>query len=364
MSETTIHLHPTMFGEKERVLIESGPLSASVFCFESGVCGVRMGNGAGELVLLPFQGQQVWSASFGGRNLTMKSMFDQPRPTRTYLETYGAFLIHCGFMSMGVPNSAAGDTHPLHGELPNAPYTAAHLVLGEDEKGNYIGLGGRYQHTVAFSTNYAAEPLVKLYAGASSFTATMRITNLKRTPMDYLYMAHANFRPVDNGHLIFTAPSDVDHVRVRTAIPSHVKPTPEYLAFLDALQADPAQHEILRPDMAFDPEMVFYLDYMADADGWAYTLQQHPDGSADFIAHRPAQLGHGVRWISRTPDQDALGMVLPATAEPEGLAAEKAKGNIKSLAGGETFVAELELGVLDGADAVKMAGKIAGVLNR
>ena len=364
MSDTTIHLHPTMFDDKERKLVEHGPLSASVFRYESGVCGVRIGNGTGELVLLPFQGQQVWSASFGGRNLTMKSMFDQPRPTRTYLETYGAFLIHCGFMSMGVPNSAAGDTHPLHGELPNAPYTAAHLVLGEDERGQYIGLGGRYQHTVAFSTNYVAEPLVKLYAGASRFSARMAITNLKRTPMDYLYMAHANFRPVDNGHLLFTAPSDAAHVRVRTAIPSHVKPTPDYMAFLNALQADPAQHEVLKPGMAFDPEMVFYLDYMADDAGWAYTMQQHPDGSADFIAHRPAQLGHGVRWISRTPDQDALGMVLPATAQPEGLAAETAKGNLKTLAGGETFVAELELGVLDGAEAEKMAGKIADVLNR
>ncbi len=359
MGETTIHLHPAMFGEKERTLVEHGPFSASTFRSESGVCGLRMGNGAGELVMLPFQGQQIWSASFGGRNLTMKSMFDQPWPNRPYLETYGAFLIHCGFLSMGVPNPAAGDTHPLHGELPNASYSAAYLALGEDHRGQYLSLGGRYRHTVAFSANYEAEPVVTLYAGESRFTVDMAITNLKQTPMDYMYMAHANFRPVDNGRLICTAPSDPAHVRVRTAIPSHVKPTPEYLAFLDALQADPAQHEVLKPGMAFDPEMVFYLDYVADSDGWAHTMQQHPDGSADYIAHRPAQLGHGVRWISRTPDQDALGMVLPATAEPEGYAAEKAKGNLKTLAGGETFVAELVLGLLTDEETQAMAQKIA-----
>ena len=66
-----------------------------------------------------------------------------------------------------------------------------------------------------------------------------------------------------------------------------------------------------------------------------------------------------MRWISRTPDQDALGMVLPATAEPEGYAAEKAKGNLKTLAGGETFVAELALGVLAAGEAQAMAQKIA-----
>ena len=361
-SDTLIALHPWYFTQKEYTLIEHCGLRASIFRFDSGVSAVRMGNAQGELVMLPFQGQQIWSASFGGRNLTMKSMFDQPRPTRTYLETYGAFLLHCGFLSMGVPDPGAGDTHPLHGELPNAPYSTAYLVLGQDEREEYMGLGGRYQHTVAFTADYVAEPLVKLYAGSSRFSARMAITNLKRTPMDYLYMAHVNFRPVDHGRLVCSAPSDAEHVRVRTKIPSHVAPTPAYLAFLAALQADPAQHEVLKPGMAFDPEMVFYLDYRADRDGWAHTMQIHPDGSADHIAHRPAQLDHGVRWICRTPDQDALGMILPATAEPEGYAAEKAKGNLKSLTGGATFVADLEMGLLNATEAQAMARHIAGVV--
>ena len=71
---------------------------------------MRLSNGEGELIILPFQGQQIWSANFGGRDLTMRSMFDQPRATRNYLETYGGFLLHCGFTAMGVP--AEGDTHP------------------------------------------------------------------------------------------------------------------------------------------------------------------------------------------------------------------------------------------------------------
>lgn len=362
MNETTIHLQPDMFGEKERVLAEHGPMTASAFRYESGVCGLRIANGAGELILLPFQGQQIWSAEFGGRNLTMKSMFDQPRATRNYLETYGAFLLHCGFMSMGVPDPSAGDTHPLHGELPNAPYSKAHLLVGEDEDGAYMALGGGYQHTVAFTANYLAEPLVKLYAGASRFSVHMQVTNLRKTPMEYMYMAHVNFRPVDNSHLIYSAPSDAEHVRVRTAIPTHVKPTPEYLAFLDELQVNPEQHEVLDPALAFDPEVVFYMQYKADGDGWAYTMQRHPDGAADFVAHRPAQLDHGVRWICRTPDQDALGMILPATAEPEGYAAEKAKGNVKVLAGGDVFTADLEIGALDTGEAAQMANHIEEIL--
>ena len=111
--DTTIHISPQCFGEREKTWVEHGTLSASTFRFGSGVSGLRLKNELGELVLLPFQGQQIWSAQFGGRDLTMKSMFPEPRATREYLETYGGFLLHCGAAAMGVPTEQ--DNHPLHG---------------------------------------------------------------------------------------------------------------------------------------------------------------------------------------------------------------------------------------------------------
>jgi hypothetical protein len=360
METTYIRLTPAMFGDKELALASHGELTANTFRFESGVCALRLRNSVGELVLLPFQGQQVWSANFGGRELAMKSMFEQPRPTRVYLDSYGAFLIHCGITAMGVPGES--DSHPLHGELPNAPYNEALVVIGEDEHGLFVGLHGHYQHTVAFAHNYMAMPLVKLYAGESLFSTRMEVKNLKQTPMELMYMAHVNFRPVDNGELIYSAPSDAAHVRVRTSIPSHIKPGPGFKEFIDALARHPEQHHVLKPGLAFDPEIVFYIDYNADAEGWAHAMQRHPDGSADYIRHKPAQLDHGVRWISRTPDQDCLGIVLPATAEPEGYSAEKAKGNIKTLAAGETWAAEMWMGYLSPEERAAMEQQIDELL--
>jgi hypothetical protein len=360
MNTTIFHLSPDFFATRERPLIESGSLSASTFLYDSGVAGLRLRNDQGELVMLPFQGQQIWSATFGGRNLTMKSMFDQPRRTLDYLSTYGGFLLHCGATAMGVPMGE--DTHPLHGELPNAPYQKAWIVLGEDEGGQYIGLGGEYRHTVAFSFNYVAQPLVKLYAGASRCWIGITVTNLKKTPMEFMYMAHVNFRPVDNGRLVYTAPATPETARVRKSIPSHVHPTPDYLEFLQELQRHPAKHNTLSPDLPFDPEVVFTFDYQADDDGWAHSMQVYPDGSADYIRHRPAELDKGVRWISRTPDQDALGLVLPATAEPEGYHAEKAKGNIKSIPGGGSYSCMMEAGWLSPGEAEAMEERINGIL--
>lgn len=357
---TIIHLSPEFFAANERTLVETSSLSASTFTYPSGVAALRLTNDQGELILLPFQGQQIWSATFGGRNITMKSMFDYPNATQNYLDTYGAFLIHCGATAMGVPMGE--DTHPLHGELPNAPYQKAWIVVGEDEGGEYIALGGEYKHTVAFSFNYVAQPLVKLYAGSDRCSIKMTVTNLKQTPMEFMYMAHANFRPVDNGRLVYSAPCTPETAHLRKSIPSHVRPTPEYLAFLKELEQDPAKHNVLRPELAFDPEVVINFDYQADAEGWAHTMQVHPDGTADYIRHKPAQLDKGVRWICRTPDQDALGMVLPATAEPEGYHAEKEKGNIKVVEGGDSYVCEMEVGVLSIDEAETMAQKIAQIL--
>lgn len=357
--ESITHLFSEYFTVAERPFFQRGELSASLFRYPSGVPAIRLRNQRGELIMLPFQGQQIWSATFDGRNITMKSMFDQPRPTQNYLETYGGFLIHCGATAMGVP--MGDDDHPVHGELPNAPYQQAWLVYGQDERGEYIGLGGEYRHTVAFSHNYNAHPLVKLYAGEARCNISINVTNLKRTPMEFMYLAHVNYRPVDMGRLVYSAHTTPDHVRVRKSIPDHVRPGPGYREFMEELEHHPERHNVLRPELSFDPEIVFTIDYLADQAGWAHTLQLYPDGSADYFAHRPAQLDKGVRWICRTPDQDALGMC-PATAEPEGYHAEKAKGNIKVIPAGGSYYIEMEAGVLTADEAAAMEKQIEAIV--
>jgi hypothetical protein len=206
--------------------------------------------------------------------------------------------------------------------------------------------------------------LVRLYAGSTLFRVELTVTNLKHSEMELMYLAHANFRPVDNGRLVYSALCDPQHVRVRRSIPSHIRPPAGYLEFLEELALHPEKHHLLSPDLRFDPEVVFFIDYLADEEGWAHSMQLHPDGSADYIAHRPDQLDKGIRWISRTADQDALGIVLPATAEPEGYLAEKAKGNLKIIPPLGEFHCEMVMGVLSPREAEQMAEKIAGIVSK
>lgn len=359
-SESRIDLYPGLFTENEKPFLHAGPLAASVFQYSTGVCAVRLRNELGALILLPFQGQQIWSAEFGQRNLTMRSVFAEPRPNQTYLGTYGAFFLHCGFTAMGAPGK--NDTHPLHGELPNAVYPHAHLVVGSDSRGSYIGLGGKYQHTAALNYNYLAEPLVKLYAGSALFNVAMQVTNLRGVELEYMYMAHINFRPVDNGRLVYTAPCTPETVRVRTDIPTHIKVPAGYREFVEDMARNPAKHNVLQPGMPFNPELVLMLAYIADEAGWAHSMQILPDGAADYVAHRPDQLDKVVRWIARPDDHDALGLALPATAGPEGYTAEKSQGNVKVLAAHGEWRADIEIGALSSVEARLTEGKIGKIL--
>ena len=112
---------------------------------------------------------------------------------------------------------------------------------------------GEYEHTVAFNDHYVARPEVRLYAGSSRLPHLDRDLQLKKTPMNLMYLAHINFRPVDYGRLVYSAPCTPEHARVRRSIPSHVHPPAGYAEFLDELAAHPERHNVLAPGAGLRP---------------------------------------------------------------------------------------------------------------
>lgn len=142
----------------------------------------------------------------------MKSMFDGAHPTCVYLDTYGAFF---SSIAASPPWAYRGcHTHPLHGELPNAPYAEAWVVTGEDEDGEFIWVTATISILWPLRTiTWQRQPSSSIPAPRSSLRG-WRSKNLKRTPMELMYMAHVNFRPVDDGRLVYSAPSDAADVRV------------------------------------------------------------------------------------------------------------------------------------------------------
>ena len=350
---TRIDLDAAVFERDERLLVRHGALEVRTFRYGSGVVALRVVNGAGEAVVLPYHGQQIWDAHYHGRRLTMGSMFAEPRAEWDFRSNYGGFLVHCGANTMGTPGP--DDMHLPHGELPNAPMEAAWLELGEDADGAYVMVAGRHEELVAFTLGYRFEPRLQFREASGRIGLEVAVTNLRQQPMELMYLAHVNFRPVDGARLVDATPDRPEQFRVRTDFTG----SDAGRALLRSFAEAPARHREIVAGRRLDPQLLAAMDAVAGTDGWAHALQVLPDGAADFISFRPAELDHALRWMVRNGDEEALGIVLPATAEADGRLAEIAKGNMKSLAASETFRCTLAFGALTEGEATEMAARVA-----
>jgi hypothetical protein len=357
MSESAeIDLGAVRFEAAPAVLLRSSGMEARVFRYSTGVEAVTITTRNGEVTILPFKGQQVWRAHFRGRPLTMVSMFDEPQPTTDYLGTYGAFLIHCGISAMG--GAGPGDSHPLHGEMPNARFQKAKLIAGADADGPFLTLAGDCEQALAFTYHYRFHAELTLRPDKTHVDVAVDVQNLRPVPLELMYLAHVNFRPVDDGVLMDTVADDRSGLAMRRDLTAGLTISEAHRTLVESWIDNPAQHRRIVADRRIDPEAVLFLDCTADAEGWAHGMQRHPSGEADFISYRAAELPFAVRWMSRTGDQDALGLILPATAEVDGYKVEKAKGRLVNVAANASHGFRYRWGALEPSAARTLAEHI------
>ena len=342
MTEASFALRREMFGDKPREIARFGGLSAEAFRYGTGVEGLRLVHPRGEAVVLPFLGQMLWSAAFDGVALEMKSMFAEPRPVATIIETYGCLAYHSGLLRNGVPG--VGDTHALHGEAPCAPMQSAGIVCGEDSRGRYMAVTGVYEYAMGFGAHYLSAPRIVLREGETALDMSMEVRNLSQAPMDLMYMCHVNFAFAEGARLVQPIPFTPRHVVARTAVPGHVTPTEAWRAALADVAANPLRLERLDEPALYDPEFVFYLkDAPVGADGRVRYAMLRREGDAFAIRWDPKTMPHTVRWVLVNSDQSVAAFAMPATCEPEGYSAEKRKGHVRVLKGGERAKFETEI---------------------
>lgn len=145
-------------------------------------------------------------------------------------------------------------------------------------------------------------------------------------------MCHLNPLFVEGAKIFQPTGWTPGQVLTRTSIPAHVCPTDTWKNFLQEVADNPARMQILDEQEKYTPEFVFFLRNLAtDEAGNSHFLMQLPQGGGCYCRFRPDEFDHTVRWILAGEDQQVAAFALPATCEPEGYTAEKAKGNIKIL---------------------------------
>lgn len=356
--KTKINLSKDFFTEKEKTLLENESFNVTLFKYSTGIEAVKLSNSKGYVTLLPFVGQQIWDMEFLGHNMVMKTIYDEPEVCyKNYGESYGCFLMHCGLSAIGNPTSE--DTHLPHGELPIAKYKEAYILEGEDEKGKYIALSGKYTHKRAYEYNYEFSPECRLYEDASVIEMTISFKNNKEFPLEYFYLCHINYLPVDGAELIYNAKKEniKAHHEVPDEYPKEIADKTN--AYLKKLDENPyVMNKIDKNTQSYSPEIVFTCKYEKDENGDAHTMQLLPDGYSCYVSHKPDELPLGIRWISRTEDEDALGMVLPATAEHLGYNYCKEKGYERYLNKGESITYHITTGILSPEESNEIKNKV------
>ncbi|MBA4491047.1 DUF4432 family protein [Paracoccus sp. S1E-3] len=354
---TAINLYRDQFTEARRPVLHHGQIGVDIWRSPTGVEMLRMRNPRGQVTILPFMGQMLWDASFDGLNLGMSSQFDNPRPAATIIGTYGCLGYHAGLLANGVPGP--DDSHQVHGEFPTCRMDQAMLFTGEDDNGRWVELWGRCNYVEGFGPHYDAEPTVRIHEGGTMIDWGMRVWNRSAFPMPLQYMAHLNPAFLPGATIHQPAPFTPDRTQVRRAVPRHVTPTPDYLAFLDQLAADPGLMRVLDRD-EYQPEQVFYIrDPGTDGDGVAHLMLRRPEGDGIALGYRPDRLPKLVRWIMANGDSKVAGFALPATSEPEGRTAELAKGNVIELAPGAEARFSVRFGYVTADEAEELAQVIA-----
>jgi len=344
-----LHLRKEFFTDIKKDYITYGNFNIKIFRYPSGVEALEIENEKCSFVFIPFKGQQIWHFKVDGKEISMKTTIKEPQNTMTYLENYGGFLYHCGVISFGAPDAI----HPHHGEIPNAIYDSAYIVCDEDENGKYICLGGELNHDTAFIRKYRFSPEIKLYENSSLFKINIKLENMRQYPMEYMYLCHINFRPIDGAKLIYSAKQDAEHIKIYRTDGSK-----ELCEYFDRLEKDiTIMNDVGAKGQCYDPEICFRIKYEADKNGRAHTLQ-YTDNGACYVSHPANILTNGVRWISRTANENSMGMVLPATAEHTGYENAKNSGQLKVLGANETLEFYIEAGYLDKSVADEVKEKI------
>ena len=342
-----INLRNVVFTDKPTLLAEDGELKAVAFRYSTGVEALRVSNRRGGFTILPWRGQMIWRCDFDGRELAMKSMYDEPANFKTtFAESYGCFMMHCGLTAMGNPTPE--DDHIGHAELPAARYDEAYLEFGKDKAGEYVAVGGTYNDSLCFTRNYAFSPRVVLRRGAAKIEISATIKNNKDLPLEYFYLCHVNHRPVD-GSRIVESPLKRAPIINREVPAGYYKPWADATnKFLDALEKDyRVQQTVGAKGESYRPEIVNCYFHKPDAKGWAIVKQVYPDKkNGVFVRYRPSELPYATRWIARTVDEDAMGMCLPATCEHKGRIFARSHHQERFLAPGKTFTLHVETGIL------------------
>jgi len=307
------------------------------------VVQVRTGTGFSFSVLAG-RGLDIGNAEYCGKALAWRSQtgnghsaYFEPEGLGWLRDFHGGLLTSCGLTYAGAPCEDDDETLGLHGRMSYLP--AQNLYADSEWQGDdyVMWVQGKIRESAVFGPDLVLTRKIMARLGESRFFLRDRVENCgwKTQPHMLLYHINGGWPVVDEGSELLApsdnwVPRDKDAEVGKEEAKRFQKPTPGFA------------------------ERVYFHDLKTDAQGYTQTalVNRACDGGIGFyVRYQKTQLPQFTEWKMNDAGTYVVGME-PGNCLPLGRNVEREAGRLQFLEPGEVREYDLEIGVLDGEEAI------------
>ena len=315
-----------------------------------GVDVIRVNNGRLSFDVLPTRGMGLWKAWLDGEEIGWQSPVHGPVHPKFvplmepgglgWLDGFDELLVRCGLESNGAPDfDAAGRLrYPLHGRIANRP--AQRVQVEVDDEHGEIAVTGVVEETRFHFWKLRMTSRISTRWGENHLRVRDEVENFSGSPAEAQLLYHINFgQPLLDAGSRFGA-------AIKTVMPR------------DARAAEGmATWNVYADQLAGYAEEAYFLELLADANGWSPTLLRNAAGTRGVSVHvNTGQLPCFTLWKNTTAAADGYVTGLePGTNFPNPRTYEGRQGRVVKLAPGGRAAFQLGLEIHHGADEIKQA---------
>ncbi len=311
-----------------------------------GVRAVDIWTGTGfRFTVILDRGMDISQASYCGKSLCWRSSIGEVHPhffepegmgwLRSFL---GGLLTTCGLSYCGAPCEDEGESLGLHGRISHIP--ADKVSLEEKwEKDNYeLSVSGLLRQSVIFGENLVLRRKIRTRLGESRLWIYDVVENesYERTPFMLLYHINGGFPVVAEGSRL-------------------ISPTQEAVPRDEEAEKGKEDYDRFTSPIPGFKEKCYYHKMKEDSSGLVQCAlvnrNLEGDGFGFYVKYRKEQLSQFIEWKMMGEGTYVVGME-PANCLVEGRDELRKKGTLEFLQPGEKKEFELEIGVLNGKEAI------------
>ena len=306
------------------------------------------GSGFGFQVLLD-RGMDICAAKYRGASLSWEAAPGPAHPAYHereglgWLRTFhGGLVAGCGLTAAGAPNVDEGESLGLHGRLNHLPAEGVWADGAWRGDAYEMWVRGRMRQAVVFGENLTLTRRIWTHLGESRLFIRDVVVNEGFSTVPHMMLYHCNFGfpLLDEGTELLT---------------SSQKVTPRDAVAAPGLDG----HACYEAPIAGYAEQCFYHQMAAAEDGYVTAILANrayrgDSGLGAYVRYRQAELPLFTQWKMVGAGTYVTGLE-PANCLVEGRDKDRQRGLLQFLEPGESREYMLEIGVLDGNDAIDQA---------